>query len=223
MNTVRRSCFCCGLSSRQSSRYGNTNAHSSSFTSLGYGLRRREQLGLRWQDIDLETAQSDVRKALHRVKGDGLHLGEPKSSKFKRKRRILQVCLAALARRRGKEATEKQRAEKKWNEGDYVFTGNAGKPLHPDDISRKLPAVLVAAGLPRVRLQDLFHCCATLLQVLGVSAKMVQETLGHSSYQLTMDTYSHVMPALKNEVAETNGFGLCGNSHQISHQPSREA
>jgi hypothetical protein len=26
--------------------------------------------------------------------------------------------------------------------------------------------------------------------------------LGHSSYQLTMDTYSHMIPALRNEVAD---------------------
>ena len=30
----------------------------------------------------------------------------------------------------------------------------------------------------------------------------MQETLGHSSYQLTMDTYSHMIPALRNEVAD---------------------
>jgi integrase len=31
---------------------------------------------------------------------------------------------------------------------------------------------------------------------------LVQEPLGHSSYQLTMDTYSHMIPALRNEVAD---------------------
>ncbi len=41
-----------------------------------------------------------------------------------------------------------------------------------------------------------------LLLSLGVHAKLVQETLGHSSYQLTMDTYSHMIPALRNEVAD---------------------
>ena len=37
---------------------------------------------------------------------------------------------------------------------------------------------------------------------LGVHAKLVQETLGHSSLLLTMDTYSHMIPALRNEVAD---------------------
>lgn len=52
-----------------------------------------------------------------------------------------------------------------------------------------------------MRLHDLRHSAATLLLVQGVHPKLVQETLGHSSFQLTMDTYSHVLPSLKMEVA----------------------
>ena len=77
--------------------------------------------------------------------------------------------------------------------------------MHPDDISRLFPTVLKAAKLPKVRFHDLRHSCATLLLSLGVHAKLVQETLGHSSYQLTMDTYSHMIPALRNEAANRNG------------------
>jgi hypothetical protein len=35
-----------------------------------------------------------------------------------------------------------------------------------------------------------------------VHPKLVQETLGHSTYQLAMDTYSHMIPQLRNEVAD---------------------
>jgi len=37
--------------------------------------------------------------------------------------------------------------------------------------------------------------------VLGVHPKVVQELLGHSTVTLTLDTYSHVLPALHKEVA----------------------
>ena len=169
---------------------------------LTMGLRRGELLALRWADLDFETGYLDVRNALHRVKGAGLQLSEPKSVKAKRKLRIPQVCLVSLAAWRGRQAVQKQWAGSKWAEGDFLFTGGTGRPLHPDDVSRELPAILKAAGLPKARLHDLRHCCATLLLSMGVSAKMVQESLGHSSYQLTMDTYSHALPALRNEVAD---------------------
>jgi integrase len=97
---------------------------------------------------------------------------------------------------------EREWAGSKWRDNGFVFTTGLGTPVHPDDISRLLPGVLEAAKLPRVRFHDLRHLCATLLLSLGVHAKLVQETLGHLSYQLTMDTYSHMIPALRNEVAD---------------------
>ena len=58
------------------------------------------------------------------------------------------------------------------------------------------------AGLPRQRFHDLRHACASLLLVQGVAPRVVMETLGHSQISLTMNTYSHVMPALGREAAE---------------------
>jgi hypothetical protein len=45
--------------------------------------------------------------------------------------------------------------------------------------------------------------CLTLLPSVGVHAELVQETLGHSSYQMTMDAYSHAVHALRNEVIDS--------------------
>jgi hypothetical protein len=41
---------------------------------------------------------------------------------------------------------------------------------------------------------DLRHSYATILLAAGEHPKVVQETLGHSSVQLTLDTYSHLLP-----------------------------
>jgi integrase len=35
----------------------------------------------------------------------------------------------------------------------------------------------------------------------GVNPRVVMETLGHSQVSLTLDTYSHVLPALQREAA----------------------
>jgi hypothetical protein len=47
-----------------------------------------------------------------------------------------------------------------------------------------------------MRIHDLRHTCASLLLAQGVHPRVVMETLGHSHISITMDTYSHVMPAL---------------------------
>ena len=57
------------------------------------------------------------------------------------------------------------------------------------------------ADLPEMRFHDLRHSCATLLLVQGVAPRVVMEILGHSQISLTMNTYSHVVPALQREAA----------------------
>lgn len=54
-----------------------------------------------------------------------------------------------------------------------------------------------------IRLHDLRHGWATMALAAGVHPKVVQERLGHSSISITLDTYSHVSPALHGEAAET--------------------
>src|SRR3972149_4450697 len=58
-----------------------------------------------------------------------------------------------------------------------------------------------AAGLERLRFHDLRHAHASLLLQQGVHPKIVSERLGHSGVNITLDTYSHVLPGLQAEPA----------------------
>lgn len=171
-------------------------------TALTMGLRRGELLGLRWCDVDLMGFQMNIRAALFKGKGVAAVLAEPKSERAVRKLRIPRVCAEALGRWRVIQKAERRWAGKRWVDQDFVFTNGTGGPLSPDGVTRELPKILATAELPVVRLHDLRHSCATMLLAMGVHPKLVQETMGHSTFQLTMDTYSHVIPALQNEVAD---------------------
>lgn len=63
-------------------------------------------------------------------------------------------------------------------------------PLNPN----RLCAPLM---LPRIRLYDLRHSCATLLLIAEENPKVMSERLGHSTIVLTLDTYSHVLPTMQ--------------------------
>ncbi|MCY9665133.1 tyrosine-type recombinase/integrase [Paenibacillus alginolyticus] len=52
-----------------------------------------------------------------------------------------------------------------------------------------------------MRFHDLRHTCASLLLGLGVHPKIVQERLGHSSVQITLDVYSHLAPNMQQDAA----------------------
>jgi integrase len=169
---------------------------------LSLGLRRGEIVGLRWQDIDFAAGMLRVTHSLERIKGSGLQLGDPKSAKAQRLLRLPQVCILALARQKENQRIAREWCGAKWKEGDFVFTTSVGTPMQPEMVTREFKAIIAASGLPDMRLHDLRHSCATLLLAQGVHPKLVQETLGHSTYQLTMDTYSHMIPQLRNEVAD---------------------
>lgn len=68
--------------------------------------------------------------------------------------------------------------------------------------NRYFKPLLIRAKLPAIRLYDLRHTHATLLMAAEQHPKVVQERLGHASIQLTLDTYSHVVPGMQERAAE---------------------
>ena len=62
-------------------------------------------------------------------------------------------------------------------------------------------ALLKEAGLPKMQFHDFRHTLATILLESDVHPKKVQERLEHSSIAITMDTYSHVLPSMHQDVA----------------------
>jgi integrase len=69
-------------------------------------------------------------------------------------------------------------------------------------VTRRFQAVLATAGVRRQCFHDLRHACASLPLAQGVAPRVVMETLGHSQISLTLNTYSHVIPALGRAAAE---------------------
>ena len=85
---------------------------------------------------------------------------------------------------------------------EWVFSSKNGTSLSVHNLhNRSWKPLLKDAGLPPIRFHDLRHTCATLLLSKGVHPKLVQELLGHSSIEITLDTYSHVLPSMGDQAA----------------------
>jgi integrase len=104
-----------------------------------------------------------------------------------------------LGRQRADQDARRTKAGAAWLETDLVIDRGDGAPLHPDTLSSGWRAFLARAGLPHVRFHDLRHAHATLMLQQGVHPKVVSERLGHASVGITLDTYSHVLPAMQAE------------------------
>lgn len=170
---------------------------------LSTGLRRGELLGLSWSDIDLERRQLRVTKALQRVSGQGLILVETKTRRGRRSIILPLGTVDALRRHRARQAKDQPVGGSGWSQANFVFTSARGTPLDGDNmISRPFARLLERIGLPPMRFHDLRHSCASLLLAQGVAPRVVMETLGHSRIAVTLDTYTHVLPALQREAAD---------------------
>ena len=115
--------------------------------------------------------------------------------------RIPEFAVTTLKRQRTAQKKDRLKAGSKWNETGLVFTTSIGTPLDERNVRREFNAILKAGKLHPMRIHDLRHTCASLLLAQNVHPRFVMELLGHSQIGLTLDTYSHVLPALGAETA----------------------
>jgi integrase len=168
---------------------------------LGTGMRRGELLGLRWSDV---TGDRLVRVATALTIVDGRP--RLKATKTYRVRNLHVDARTADAIDRRRASQDRQRRQAGWrNELDLVFTDEVGDPLVPQRITHHFRRLVRRLDVPTIRLHDLRHTHATLLLQAGVPIKVVSERLGHSTIAMTMDVYTHVLPAMDRDAADRFG------------------
>lgn len=159
---------------------------------ISTGMREGELLGLMWEDVDFFSGTVHVRHSLQQLTGKGLVLKEPKTEKSKRSIAVPGFTLDALW----------EHKEKTGGNVGFVFCTSNHTPVSPRSLLYDFKRHLKENNLPNMRFHDLRHTSATLLLSEGVHPKVVQEMLGHSRINMTMDIYSHVMPDIQREAAD---------------------
>jgi integrase len=146
------------------------------FSLLVYtGLRRGEALGLRWSDFDLDRRMITVRRSYD---------GHTKSNK----QRTVPVPAALATMMRAHRLADPWKGELCFpNARGELFSRNA-------KLEATLRCALSRAGLPRIRVHDLRHVFASHFVMAGGDIFTLQRILGHSTPQLTSDTYAHLSP-----------------------------
>ena len=181
-------------------------------TAIRCGLRASELRGLRWQDINFKKSEIQVCQRADRY-GE---IGNPKSADSQRTVPVLPKTLAALQ-------TWKLQCPKLDGRRNLVFpNGNGHVEQHANIIDRGLIPAWVQAGVTAPVLDDdgrptfdddgkpvitakytglhsLRHyfaswCLARPPVGMGLNLKEVSVRIGHSSIQITADTYAHLLP-----------------------------
>ena len=164
-------------------------------TALQTGMRMGELFGLYWEDVDFVRKVIMVRKAAKRMK-DGWGIGELKTKASYRTISISDYLVDVL------EAHQEEQ-EESFGEIDLVFTNGVGSLIYPTNFRRdSWHPLREKAGFDGLRFHDLRHTHATLLLMAGVPPKAVQARLGHSTIQMTMDTYGHLLPGIDEQAVK---------------------
>jgi len=167
----------------------------------GAVYQRGELLALRWDDIDLTSRQLQVRRAMQRVDGK-LQITELKTSSARRTVVLPQFAVRHLREHKNRQEAERLVLGDAWREHGLVFASSVGTPVEPRNVNRRWDELRRKAGLEGLRLHDLRHGCATFLLAQGVPARAIMDVLGHSEIGVTMNTYAHVLPVLRQEAAD---------------------
>jgi integrase len=75
-----------------------------------------------------------------------------------------------------------------------AIEARGGTQLDPSNLRKVFNRLLTDAKLRRVRFHDLRHSFASLLLQNGESLTYVKEQMGHSSINVTVDIYGHLVP-----------------------------
>jgi integrase len=167
-----------------------------------------ELLGLRWTDIDFELQLISLQQQLQWISGSGYTIRAVKTHRSRRPVAIDADLVDILRAHKIRQNEARTRAGELWSTNGLVFANELGGHLTPDQVRRTLLRSLTAAGLPRIRPHDLRHTHASVLLRLRTPMKVVQDRLGHTSFAVTADIYSHVAPDLQAQAAGAFGAAL---------------
>lgn len=147
---------------------------------LASGCRLGEALSLRWSDIDWRQGTVKIERQVCQV-GQRFIEQSPKT-----RAGIRTVALPSF----GLEALKRTRERAK---GVRAFTSEAGTTPLRSNVRRALHQACDRLNLPKLRPHDLRHLSLSLLAMNGVPVKVAQQRAGHSSAQVTLNVYQHVL------------------------------
>jgi integrase len=154
------------------------------------GLRIGELLALRWNALDLDRGTLTVRESVFE--------GTFQLPKTQRARRTIPLGPRAVA-------LLKQHREVaiRLEPDDLVFSNTKGQPFREAKLlQRVLQPAAAEVGLGRLTWHQFRHVHSSLLNDLGVPAKIAQEQLGHASISTTLGIYTHVVDASHRSAVE---------------------
>lgn len=167
-----------------------------------YGLRRQEVCGLKWYAIDFENHNITIRHTVTHCNVDGRYAlvkkNRTKNTSSYRTLPLIPELEKLLLKRKYQQEQDKAKFGNTYqNKDGYILVDEEGALILPDRVTKTFRNLLKDNNLKKIRFHDLRHSCASLLLANGVNMKEIQAYLGHSNWNTTANTYSHLESSTK--------------------------
>ena len=169
-----------------------------------YGLRRSEILGLQWGAVDFKQKKVSICHTAVKHGTKTVYDDKVKNRSSKRDLPLTPGMESYLKKLYAHQRQMKKLCGNCYHSNDYICKWEDGRSLEPNNVTRQFRLFLEANGLPKIRLHDLRHSAASILQALGFSPKEIAEWLGHGDVRST-NIYTHVEDAAKGKMADRLG------------------
>lgn len=161
------------------------------------GMRKGEILGLRWKDIDWDGQALTIQQTVNWTPSLGIIIQDTKTASSTRRISIGSMLIKDLLERKKVVDANKERFGQNYEEYDLVCCYENGEPIKPRRLTSVFEFLTKRTDLPKIRFHDLRHSHASMLLNNGVNPKIGAERLGHSSVQIYLDRYSHLLPDMQ--------------------------
>ncbi|WP_316274802.1 site-specific integrase [Bacillus halotolerans] len=192
----------------------NSRYYIAFWLAISFGLRQGEILGLRFKDIDFNNGVLRIVQTLEHSGGQTKYGG--KSSASTRTIDLSEHDIHVLKKQKSRIQKEKSLCGGFYTDRDLVVCTDTGNAINPRNLLRQFKAYLKQLDLPDIPFHNLRHSHASLL-LTKFHPKVVQERLGHKDIQVTLNTYSHLMPNMQKDASTFISGILQGKQKEESH------
>lgn len=173
---------------------------------LNTGLRCGEVGALRYSDVDLKNNILHVKRTLTRAETGEFMIGTTTKT-YSGTRDIPLNAESIAAIRWQMEYNKTQNTGKVTRLNDLLFVSLDFNLLNVNTVNNALKRICKAAGIERLTVHGLRDTFATRCAESGMAPRVLMELMGHSSIEVTMNIYVHVMDDTK--TAELNAVNFC--------------
>ena len=169
------------------------------YIAITTGLRKGEILGLEWKNIDLDTGVLNIVQSAKYNKTEGMHIGQPKTSRSVRKVKVPQEVIQLMREFKAEQDEYIFNMGSKWKGSDYLFTQYDGKLMSIQTPYEWLKSFCEEHGLAFKGIHSTRHTFASHMIASKMDIVQVSRTLGHTLPSTTLNIYSHLIQDASDE------------------------